>query len=123
MGIKPIATVSTPPAGTTTIISFIKEDNKVGNTEVDLSSFYKGFLVNGDIDRKTLEVTNLQERPIFAQAFLKAFKKSSITPCAKAMKTAWVPIINLREAAIWAVQDLWRAHCSIVASWPTLKMP
>ena len=123
MGIKTIATVTTPPVAPTTTIAFIKEDNKIGKAEVNLSSFYKELLVNGNIGRKTLEVENLQEWLIFAQAFLKASKKSVIRTCAKAMKTAWTAIIDPGGATSWAVQDLWQAPCSKVSPWPTSQTP
>ena len=91
MGIKSVSSVPTPPAAlasaTTTI--FVKEDDKNEKADIaELITFYKGLLMNGDIDWGTNQITNLQE-PALTLAFTNSLKKSSVTGRAKALKTAW----------------------------------
>ena len=78
MRIKSVSLVPTlpaalAPAATTTSV---KEDDKNEKAYIaELMIFYKGLLMNGDINWETKEITNLQE-PVFTLAFTKSLRKS-----------------------------------------------
>ena len=56
-------------------------------------TFYKGLMMNSDINWDTKEITNLQE-PVFTRAFTNSLKKSSVSAHVKSLKTAKGTIID-----------------------------
>ena len=81
VGITSVSSVPTPPAAHISAprTTFVREDDKNEKADIkELLTFYKGLLMNGDINWETKENSNLEE-PALTLAFINSLKKSSVS--------------------------------------------